>query len=319
MSDAELWLIGALAFGAVLLSIQGAYWYFSFTRREKKAINRRLALSQTLSTPGEVLDALRRERGLGGAAGIQFLAGLEKLVLQTGMRIELVRLAAILLALAAGLFALFSWTLGWLIVDLLLSSGLALFGVYVALHWVRQRRLLRFGEQLPDTIDVIVRGLRAGHPFRVALGLVAKEMPDPIGSEFGIFADEIAFGLDLSTAADNLVNRVGHDDLAFLAIAVNIQSQTGGNLAEILSRLARLIRSRAKMRLKIRALTSEGRLSAIFLSAAPFILFALISLISPRYFGDIRNHPIVIPATIVGFLLLGIGNFIMYRMVHFKV
>jgi tight adherence protein B len=153
----------------------------------------------------------------------------------------------------------------------------------------------------------------------VALALVAREMPDPIGSEFGILADEVTFGLELTAAADNLVRRVGHEDLAFFAVAVNIQSQTGGNLAEILSRLSQMVRNRAKLRLKVRALTSEGRLSALVLSLAPFILFGIISLIHPAYFGDIRGHPIVVPALIVGLTLLTIGNVIMYRMVHFKV
>ena len=164
----------------------------------------------------------------------------------------------------------------------------------------------------------MVRGLRAGHPFRVALGLVAREMPDPVGSEFGIVADEIMFGLDQSVAIDNLGPRVGQDDLSFFATAVNIQHQTGGNLAEILSRLSRMLRSRSKLRLKIRALSSEGRLSAIALSLAPFILFVVITLLSPDYFFSVKDHPIIGPAAVLGALLLIIGNIVMYRMVNFK-
>ena len=120
----------------------------------------------------------------------------------------------------------------------------------------RRRRIAAFSEQFPDALDVIARGLRAGHPFRVAIGLVAREMPDPVGSEFGIVADEITFGLEQSIAVDNLGPRVGHNDLSFFSTAVNIQHQTGGNLAEILSRLSRMLRSRLKLRLKIRALSS---------------------------------------------------------------
>jgi tight adherence protein B len=147
---------------------------------------------------------------------------------------------------------------------------------------------------------------------------VAREMPDPIGSEFGIVADEITFGLEQSTAIDHLCRRVGQGDLAFFATAVNVQHQTGGNLGEILARLSRLLRNRSKLRLKIRALSSEGRLSAIALSLAPFVLFAIISLISPDYFGAVRNHPVVQLGAGVGLVLLAIGNFVMYRMVNFK-
>jgi len=315
----ELWIIYALAFGATLLGVQGLYWVFSRTQQEKKAINRRLALGEQLRTPAAVLETLRRERGFGTASGIQMFAGLEELVLQTGLRIEPVRLLLLVLAVAALLLLIFSYVLGFGISAFALALALTLAWVYLALQIVRRRRRARFGEQFPEALDVVVRGLRAGHPFRVALALVAREMPDPIGSEFGILADEVTFGLELTAAADNLVRRVGHEDLAFFAVAVNIQSQTGGNLAEILSRLSQMVRNRAKLRLKVRALTSEGRLSALVLSLAPFILFGIISLIHPAYFGDIRGHPIVVPALIVGLTLLTIGNVIMYRMVHFKV
>src|SRR5262249_10480860 len=167
-------------------------------------------------------------------------------------------------------------------------------------------------------LDVIVRGLRAGHPFRVALGLVSREMPDPVGTEFGIVADEISFGLEQKIALDHLTRRVGQPDLAFLSIAVNIQSETGGNLAEILHRLSLLLRNRMKLRLKIRALTSEGRLSAIFLSVMPFALVLIITALNHRYFLDVSDHPLFQPALIFCLLLLGCGNIVMYRMVNFK-
>jgi tight adherence protein B len=131
-------------------------------------------------------------------------------------------------------------------------------------------------------------------------------------------ADEIAFGLDVERALENLYRRVGQEDLLFLIIAISIQTQTGGRLAEILSRLARLIRSRATLRLKVKALTAEGRLTAIVLTLMPFFLIAVISLLSPNYFGGIVTHPVTVPVAILGLGLLLLGNIIMYRMVHFK-
>jgi tight adherence protein B len=189
---------------------------------------------------------------------------------------------------------------------------------YFVLRWVRARRIARFSEQLPEALDIVVRGLRAGHPFRVAIGLVARELPDPIGTEFGILLDEITFGVDQQVAIDHLRARVGQEDLSFMSIAVNIQSQTGGNLAEILHSLARVLRSRTKMRLKVRALSSEGRLSGVFLSAMPFVLFLLVNLISPSYFGYLKGSPLVAPALVLGLSLLAIGNFMIYRMVNFR-
>lgn len=319
MPTNEPWIIYALAFGAVLLGVQGSFLFLSLRHREQKAINRRLALGQRLGSSTEVLETLRRERGLGLAGGVRALEGLEELVLQTGLRVDPLRLVFATLGLTVLYTIVFSFSFGTSILVVVLALIVAVATVYLVLQVLRRRRIERFGEQFPDALQVIVRGLRAGHPFRVAMSLVAREMPDPIGSEFGILVDEIGFGLDLNTAVDSVVRRVGHDDLAFFAVAVNIQSQTGGNLAEILSRLAGLMRNRAKLRLKVRALTSEGRLSAIFLSFAPFILFSVISLLSPSYFADIRHHPILVPAITVGLMMLGIGNVIMYRMVNFKV
>jgi tight adherence protein B len=167
-------------------------------------------------------------------------------------------------------------------------------------------------------LDVIVRGLRAGHPFRVSLALVAREMPDPIGSEFGIVADEVTFGLEQTAAIDNLCSRVGQPDLSFFSTAVTIQQQSGGNLAEIMTRLSRLLRSRTKMRLKIRSLSAEGRLSAIALSATPFFLVGIIQLIAPEYFAVVSDSWLIMPSIIFGMFLLVVGNIVMYRMVNFR-
>jgi tight adherence protein B len=314
----ELWLVYALVFGAVLLAIQGLYWALIKERGERKKINRRLALTAELSNPAEVLQVLRKERGVDIFAHIPTLQNLKELIVQSG-----VRFTATVLFLSFGIPAvIFYFLIGFLLGSNLLAVPLA---VLTAIAWfylyllrARRRRIARFGEQLPDALDVIVRGLRAGHPFRVALALVAREMPDPVGSEFGIVADEVMFGLEQSVAIDNLAPRVGHSDLSFFSTAVNIQQQTGGNLAEILSRLSHMLRSRSKLRLKIRALSSEGRLSAIALSATPFILFGIITLLSPEYFSAIKDHPITMPALILGLLMLVVGNFILYRMVNFK-
>ena len=151
---------------------------------------------------------------------------------------------------------------------------------------------------------MIVRGVRVGLPFTSAVALVAREMPDPVGTEFGMLADEIGFGLDIRSALDNLYRRVGQADLLFLTVSVSIQVQTGGNLGEILSRLSRMMRNRANMRLKIRALSAEGRASAVTLSAFPFVLLFIINLISPTYYGAIRFNALVEPADLSRVVLI---------------
>jgi tight adherence protein B len=314
----ELWLITALVFLAALMAVQGTYWFFTRTRKDQKAINRRVALGDRLTNASEVLETLRRERDL-ASDYIALFGGLHALVVQTGLRVDLRRLLLWTIVLAVGVLITLSYAIGFGLGTLALAILVAAMSVFLFLLRVRRQRINRFGEQLPDALDVIVRGLRAGHPFRVAVGLVGREMADPIGTEFGLFLDEITFGLDVNAAVDNLCRRVGHDDLAFFAVAINIQMQTGGNLAEILSRLSMLIRNRAKMRLKIRALTSEGRLSAVCLSLAPFMLFGIISLIHPGYFGEVRDHPLIMPALVVSLFLIATGNLIMYRMVNFKI
>src|SRR3977135_4015730 len=125
-------------------------------------------------------------------------------------------------------------------------------------------------------------------------------------------SDEIAFGQDIRTAIENLYRRVGQDDLLFLIMAINVQNQTGGNLAEILGGLSRLLRNRAKVHLKVRALSADGRVSAIVLSLIPFILFGLISLISPSYFGEVRDHPLIMPAVVYAVMSCLLRNTVMY-------
>jgi tight adherence protein B len=317
MIAGELWLIYALAFGATLLGVQALYWVLYKERRDQKTINRRLALTAQLSSPADVLDVLRRERGADILARVPSLQNFKELIVQSGVRLSVPGLL-----LSVGLLAVLFYLLLWFatgsgLLALTLAVPLAVAAIYLFLQRARRRRIAAFTAQLPDALDVIVRGLRAGHPFRVALGIVAREMPDPVGSEFGIVADEIMFGLAQSAAIDNLLPRVGLADLSFFSTAVNIQNQTGGNLAEILTRLSRMLRSRSKLRLKIRALSAEGRLSAIALSLMPFMLFLIISFLSPDYFS-VTDHWLFTPAIFLGAFLLIIGNFALYKMVNFK-
>jgi tight adherence protein B len=190
---------------------------------------------------------------------------------------------------------------------------------YLSLRLMRSLRQKKFGAQFPDAIDIIVRSLRAGHPVPIAITMVARELRDPIGSEFGIVADEITYGADLETAMRNLYFRIGQDDLPLFVTAVAIQSSTGGNLGEILENLSGVIRQRFKMRRKIRALASEGRASAMILSSLPIGMFIIINFVSPNFYSSVWDESITKIALAIAGTWMGIGNFIMYKMVNFKV
>ena len=314
----ELAVIYITVFGAVLLAVQAAYWLVTEQKSARGAINRRLLLAQESSSAREIFETLKRERGLAGLDNEQFRR-LNDLVVQTGLRLDGRLLIAGGFLLGILLFLLLGFAFGYGLISLILSAICSALVLVLLLVLIRRRRIAKFSEQLPDAIDVIVRGVRSGYPFTVALGLVAKEMNDPIGTEFGMTSDEISFGSEIGSALDHLFQRVGHEDLLYLIMGLKIQMQTGGNLAEILSRLARLLRERAMLRLKVRAISAEGRLSAVFLTVMPFLLFAVITFLQPEYFFSVRDHPIVMPALILGLLMLAAGNVIIYRMVNFKV
>ena len=313
----DLTIIIVLTFLTAALAVYGIYWFLVFSRQEQRIVNRRLALSKSVANPSAALEALREERGFGNINN-PVLQWLSDWLSQTGIAIKqktfLLTFLLLYLAVNVPVSIVLGFGFGSTALALVAAVGIMLF----VLYRLRSRRIFNFAEQLPDAIDIITRGVRAGLPFSGAIGLVARELPDPVGTEFGMLADEIAFGLDLRSALDNLYRRVGQEDLLFLTVAVNIQTQTGGNLGEILSRLSKLMRSRSKMRLKVNALSAEGRLSAIALTVLPFALFVIINFISPAYYSVVRGSAILEPAIYVGLFLLLVGNVVMYRMVHFK-
>jgi tight adherence protein B len=190
---------------------------------------------------------------------------------------------------------------------------------YLVLKMLRGRRQKKFGAQFPDSLDIITRSLRAGHPVPIAITMVGREMPDPIGSEFGIVSDEITYGADLETAMRNLYCRIGSDDLPLFVTAVAIQGSTGGNLGEILENLSGVIRQRFKMRRKIRALAAEGRASAMILSALPIGMFLVVQVIAPDFYASVWNEHLTKVLLFGAAGWMSIGNLIMFKMVNFKI
>lgn len=304
---------------AALLA-EGVYLLFFIRSSYRKNVNRRLQMMDGQADQEGVLVQLRRERGLTGDGDYRLpLVRLNRLVLQSGLTFSYGRMAVVIFFCAAVAFAAAVFNgQSYLRASLIAAAG----GVaipYFALLFMRARRQGQFSAQLPDAIDIIVRSLRAGHPVPVAIAMVAKELPDPTGSEFGMIADEITYGADLETAIRNLYYRVGTDDLPLFVTAVAIQSSTGGNLGEILQNLSSVIRMRFKMRRKIRALAAEGRASALILSSLPIGMFAVIQFVTPDFYASVWHLDLTKIALAAAGAWMGVGNFIMYRMVNFRI
>ena len=315
-----IYLIYLLVAVSAGLFVEGVYLLFFAGGSYRKNVNRRLKLLKDQPQRENILLQLRRERGLNSGGGYSIaIESFNRLVMQSGLTIGVYKLLLVvafasITSFALGMVFRGNLTDAWLIT---LFFGIAL--PYLVLRFLRSRRQKAFGAQFPDALDMIVRSLRAGHPTPIALTMVAREMPDPIGSEFGIVVDEITYGADLETALRNLYVRVGQDDLPLFVTAVAIQGSTGGNLGEILENLSGVIRQRFKMRRKIRALAAEGRASALILSSLPIAMFLIIQIVAPDFYASVWDIPMTKHALMAAGTWMGIGNLIMYRLVNFKI
>jgi tight adherence protein B len=174
-------------------------------------------------------------------------------------------------------------------------------------------------EQFPVALDVFVRGLRAGHPVAAALDLLTVEMPDPIGSQFGLVVDEVTYGADLRDALFDLAERWDLDDMRMFVVSLSVQNETGGNLAEILENLSRVVRERHSMLLKVRALSSEGRMTAVMLTVLPVLAFSALFLLNPNFYLEVADDPLFPPGFLGLILLYVVGFVTIRRMVDLKV
>jgi tight adherence protein B len=312
--------IYAFAVVSAILFGEGVYLLFFSAASYRNRINRRLSMLNETVDRQSILVELRRERGLSASGDFRLpIVSFNRLIVQSGVSMGLSRIG-----LCAGVAALIA--LGGVISlrnsfveGVLAALFMGLFMPYFTLRMRRGRRQKKFGAQFPDAIDIIVRSLRAGHPVPIAVNMVAREMPDPIGSEFGLVADEVTYGADLETAMRNLYTRVGQDDLPLFVTAVAIQGSTGGNLGEILENLSSVIRQRFKMRRKVKALAAEGRASALILSSLPILLFGIVQLVAPDFYGSVWQYEITKVILGLAICWMLVGNFAMYKLVNFKI
>ena len=182
-----------------------------------------------------------------------------------------------------------------------------------------KRRLTSFTAKFPDAIELLVRGLRSGLPVTETLGVVATEVPGPVGEEFKLVTERIKIGRTMEDAMTETAERLDMAEFNFFVITLAIQRETGGNLAETLSNLADVLRKRAQMKLKIRAMSSESKASAYIVGALPFMVFIMIYWINPEYLGGFFTDDRLIITGLGGLTWMGIGAFVMAKMVSFEI
>jgi tight adherence protein B len=312
-------IYAAAAVSAILFG-EGVYLLFFSAASYRNRVNRRLALLSDTVDRQSILVQLRKERGLTMGGDFRLpVASINRLIVQSGVRVGLSRIGVLAAIASASTFLGLIVVRGSSVEALLGMLFSGLFLPYFTLRMMRGRRQKKFAAQFPDAIDIIVRSLRAGHPVPVAVSMVAREMQDPIGSEFGLVADEITYGADLETAMRSLYSRVGQDDLPLFVTAVAIQGSTGGNLGEILQNLSGVIRQRFKMRRKVKALAAEGRASAIILSSLPILMFIVVQIAAPDFYGSVWQFDITKTILGIGICWMMVGNLIMYKLVNFKI
>ncbi len=286
-----------------------------------KMANSRLQMMAKNSDQVDVLSKLRKSRGLdkdGNGQMAKFQFWLSNLVVQSGLPIGAYGVYMAMPALAF-IFALGTFLFTY---NPTLSIGGCVFGMALPvlfLMFAAKRRRAKAVTQLPDALDVIVRSLRAGHPVPVAVDLVAREMSDPIGSEFGMAGDEITYGTAFGKAIQRLADRIGHGDFDMFAATIRLQEKTGGNLAELLRKNAAMARDRQRMRLKIKAASAEGRMSAVILNVVPILLFMAVTTLSPEFYGDVQDDPFVRKGMMAAGVWMLIGNLVIRKMINFRI
>ncbi|MGE5563934.1 MAG: type II secretion system F family protein [Bacillota bacterium] len=244
---------------------------------------------------------------------------LRKRLEMTGKDITLGKYAMICLGVVAFVTLALVFRGAPFILSLMLGLFFGIGGPHFVIGKLIKRRVAKFNSNFPDAIELMVRGLRSGLPITETLTIVAGEITGPVGVEFRIVADKMKIGRTMEAALQETADRLGTPEFQFFVITLAIQRETGGNLAETLSNLADVLRKRAQMKLKIRAMSSESKASAYIVGALPFIVFGLVYMINPHYMGGFFTDQRLMVAGIGGMIWMGIGAAIMAKMVNFEI
>lgn len=311
-------IVSVMFFAAIFLMVQAGFGLFQQAKREH-VMNRRLRVKERSASTDEMMVELRKQRALDEDGNFVLpVTWFNQLVTRSGLVFQPALWAG--MAVAAGLVVTVvigmrfdTWLIG------AVAGLVTLFGgpLYVLNH-MGNKRCKKLSEQLPDALQIVTRSLEAGHPVPTAIALVAREMPDPIGTEFGMAADEIAYGFSLANAIQRLAMRSADPDMELFAATVRLQEKTGGNLCELLKSNGETVRERQTLRLKVKAASAEGRASAMILTSAPFIVGFGVNFIQPDFYGYVLHERGFHYAMAGLGVWLLIGNVIMRNMINFK-
>ncbi|HLT00962.1 MAG TPA: type II secretion system F family protein [Geminicoccaceae bacterium] len=315
-----------LAFIAGVLALEGVYLLWNeYKGPDARRLERRLRNLSAGAHGEEALKLLKRDTSrespwLGRIMlAVPRLARLDRLLEQAGLMIPVSQFLLISAASAVGAFLLARLLPAAPFWFELAIGALGAIAPYLVVAGLRRRRLGRIEEMLPEAVDLIARALRAGHAFPAALEMVGNEMVGPIATEFRITSEEVNFGVPMDDAFQNLAVRVPSDDLRFFVIAVLLQRETGGNLAEVLGNISNLIRSRFQLMGKVRVLATEGKLSAWVLTALPLGAALMMNLIAPDFMSTLWTDPVGLAMIYACMLSAGVAIFWMWRIVKIRV
>ena len=315
-------LIYGLIFVAVIVIVEGLYLtVFGKSISLNAKVNRRLELMERGGKREEVLEQLRKEM-------TQHLKSqkipLYSILASKAQKANIAFTPPQIIMIMAGLsvVAFFGLTLGTSAstpVRMAIAVAMGVGGVYFWINGKAKKRIALIEEQLPDAVELMVRSLRVGHPFSSAVAIVSKEVPDPLGTEMGMISDEAAYGRDMGETLKAMAERMDMQDLRFLTVAVTIQQTSGGNLAEILDGLSKVIRARFKLFRRVKAITAEAKWSGMFLSVFPLLALVGINVLQPNYYDEVKETPFFIPACLVVAGFLSVNIFVMRTLVNIKV
>ena len=315
-----------LLFAAVIFMIEGVYTWWSSTRGEEaKRIERRLRLMSAGAHGSNEQLSILKQRFLSESPTMERILlqvprihNLDLILEQSDTGWSVAKLLtytclALVLVVLLGMYLHLPW---------FITSTVAIIAATIPLMKVlraRKKRLNQFEVQLPEVADLISRSLRAGHAFPSAIQMVSEEMPEPAATEFRITFDEINYGIGMNEALQNLATRVPLTDLRYFVIAVLIQRESGGNLAEILGNISKIIRDRLKLFSQIRVLSAEGKMSAWVLGLLPFAVGFIISVLNPKYMSALFTDPVGQKMMGVAAIMILIGVIWMRNIIRIRV